>query len=319
MAERRVWVWTDLKEGAPHRASLELLTPARALGTAEAVLLQPVADVEQAVAELGNFGAEAIYYGDDAVFSECLVEPQAATLAALIASESPDAILFPSTFSARDVCAQLVGRLGVGVIANATAIAYEGDELRVTVPYGVDTLATLTLQGAGPRLVQFRPKAYAAEEVGGQAELRRVQPAESACRVKVLETVRQASEGPNLEEASVIISGGRGMGQPENFTLLDALAGKLGAAVGASRAVVDAGWVPYSYQVGQTGKTVKPNLYIACGISGAVQHVAGMGGSKYIIAINRDPDAPIFELADLGVVGDALTIVPKLTELIEEG
>ena len=138
----------------------------------------------------------------------------------------------------------------------------------------------------------------------------------ATCRVRVLETVTQASEGPNLEEAGIIVSGGRGLGKAENFALLDALAAKLGGAVGASRAVVDAGWVPYSYQVGQTGKTVKPTLYIACGISGAIQHIAGMGGSKYIIAINNDPDAPIFDLADLGIVGDALTVVPKLTEAI---
>jgi len=316
MAERRIWVWTDVADGAPHRLSLELLVPARKLGTAEAVVLHP--DGGGTAEALGAHGAAVVHVGDDAAYGEYLAEPQTATLAAMIQAESPDLIFFPSTFTARDVAARLVGRLGVGVIANAVDVTYEGDELRVTVPYGAETIGTLTIDGPGPHLIQFRPKAFAAEEVGGQADVRPVSiPVDPAtCRVRVLETVAQAAEGPNLEEAGIIVSGGRGLGKPENFALLDALAAKLGGAVGASRAVVDAGWVPYSYQVGQTGKTVKPTLYIACGISGAIQHVAGMGGSKYIIAINNDPDAPIFDLADLGIVGDALTVVPKLTEAI---
>ena len=316
MADKRIWVWTDIVEGAPHRLSLELLVPARKLGTAEAVVLHPQGG--QAVETLGAHGAAVAHVGEDAAYGEFLAEPQAATLAAMIAAESPDLILFPSTFGARDIAARLVGLLGAGVVSNATDLTYEGDELRVTVPYGAETVGTLTIDGPGPHLVQLRPKAFAAEEVGGQAELRPVTvPVDPAtCRVRVLETVTQASEGPNLEEAGIIISGGRGLGKAENFALLDALAAKLGGAVGASRAVVDAGWVPYSYQVGQTGKTVKPTLYIACGISGAIQHIAGMGGSKYIIAINNDPDAPIFDLADLGIVGDALVVVPKLTAAI---
>ncbi len=316
MAERRIWVWTDVMDGTPHRLSLELFVPARKLGAAEAIVLHPTGAASTDT--LGAHGAAVIHLGDDAAYGEFLAEPQTATLAALIEAERPDLILFPSTFAARDVAARLVGRLGVGVIANATDIAYEGDQLRVTVPYGAETVGTVTIDGPGPHLIQLRPKAFAAEEVGGQAEIRPVTvPVDPAtCRVRVLESVVQASDGPNLEEAAIIISGGRGLGKKENFALLDALAARLGGAVGASRAVVDAGWVPYSYQVGQTGKTVKPTLYIACGISGAIQHIAGMGGSKYIIAINNDPDAPIFDLADLGVVGDALTILPKLTEAI---
>jgi electron transfer flavoprotein alpha subunit len=315
MADRRIWVWTDVVEGGPHRLSLELLVPARKLGAAEAVVLHPAGG--DTVAALGAHGAAVVHLGDDAAYGDYLAEPQAATLGALIERESPDLILFPSTFTARDVAARLVGQLGAGVIANAVDVAFDGDRLTVTVPYGAETVGTLTIDGPGPHLIQLRPKAFAAEEVGGEAAVRPVAiPVDPAtCRVKVLETVAQASEGPNLEEAGVIVSGGRGMGKAENFALLDALAAKLGGAVGASRAV-DAGWVPYSYQVGQTGKTVKPTLYVACGISGAIQHIAGMGGSKYIIAINNDPDAPIFELADLGIVGDALTIVPKLTGAI---
>lgn len=318
MATRRIWVWTDLSDGMPHRLSLELLVPARTIGTAEAVLLRPASD--EALKALGEHGASIVFHCADAVYEEYVADPQATTLAALVASEQPDAILFPSTFAARDVQARLVGKLGAGVIANATGIAYDGDQLTVTVPYGAETVASVTVEGGGPAIIQMRPKSFTAEAVGGSAEVRAVStPVESAtCRVKVLETVEQSAEGPNLEEASIIVSGGRGLGKAENFALLEALAHQLGGAVGASRAVVDAGWIPYSHQVGQTGKTVKPDLYIACGISGAIQHIAGMGGSKRIIAINSDPEAPIFEHADLGIVGDTQVVVPKLTEALKQ-
>ncbi len=316
MTSPRIWVWTDLSQEMPHRLSLELLVPARSLGSAEAILLGPASD--EAIAQLGEHGATVVFHGDDAAYQEYVAEPQAATLAALVESERPDLILFPSTFAARDVQARLVGKLGVGVVANATNVEFADHGIRVTVPYGADTIGTVTLDGDGPAIVQMRPKSFAAEAVGGSAEVRKIDiPVDlAACRVKVLETVEQTAEGPNLEEASIIVSGGRGLGKADNFSVVEALAKELGAAVGASRAVVDAGWIPYSHQVGQTGKTVKPDLYVACGISGAIQHIAGMGSSKHIIAINTDPDAPIFEHADLGVVGDALTVIPKLTEAL---
>ena len=316
MIARRIWVWTDLSEGMPHRLSLELLVPARAHGAAEAVVLRPASN--DALNLLGEYGAAVVFHGDDPAYDEFIAEPQVATLAHLIETEKPDVVLFPSTFAARDVQARLVGKLGLGVIANATSIDYDGDQLQVTVPYGADTIGSITVDGSGPAIVQIRPKSFTAEAVGGSAEIRPVTIAvqASACRVRVLENVEQASEGPNLEEASIIVSGGRGIGKAENFALIEALAKQLGGAVGASRAVVDAGWIPYSHQVGQTGKTVKPDLYVACGISGAIQHIAGMGGSKRIIAVNNDPEAPIFEHADLGVIGDAQIVVPKLTEAL---
>lgn len=316
MASRRIWIWTDLSLDMPHRLSLELLVLARALGSAEAIVLGPATDA--ALEQLGAHGASVIFHGDDDAYQEYVAEPHAATLAQLIESEKPDIILFPSTFAARDVQARLVGKLGVGVIANAVDVQFDGDDLRVTVPYGADTVGTVTIDGGGTAIVQIRPKSFTAEEVGGSAEIRKLDVSvdQAACRVKVLETVEQASEGPDLEEASIIVSGGRGLGKADNFALIEALAKELGAAVGASRAVVDAGWIPYSHQVGQTGKTVKPDLYIACGISGAIQHIAGMGSSKHIIAVNTDPEAPIFEHADLGVVGDVMTVIPKLTEAL---
>jgi electron transfer flavoprotein alpha subunit len=214
---------------------------------------------------------------------------------------------------------RLMAKLQVGVVANATNVAFDdGGQIVVTAPYGAETVGTVTLDGAGPALVQIRPKAFAVEAVGGSAEVRPVSVSveDSACRVKVLERVVQESEGPNLEEAEIIVSGGRGLGSADNYRLIQELARQLGGAPGATRAIVDAGWVPYSHQVGQTGKTVKPSLYVACGISGAIQHLVGMQGSTNIIAINRDPDAAIFEVADLGVVGDVLVILPKLSERI---
>jgi electron transfer flavoprotein alpha subunit len=238
----------------------------------------------------------------------------------LIAVERPDLLLFPSMFAARDVQARLAGRLGLSAISNATNVAYDGDQLRVSAPYGAETVATVTLDNAGPHIVQIRPKAFAVEAVGGSAEARLVSPAidESDCRVRLVETVEAVAEGPNLEDAEVIVSGGRGLGTADNYVIIEELASQLGGAPGATRAIVDAGWVPYNHQVGQTGKVVKPKLYIACGISGAIQHLVGMGGSANIIAINTDEDAPIFDVADLGVVGDALQIVPALTARLRE-
>jgi electron transfer flavoprotein alpha subunit len=316
---KNVWVWTEISGDAPHRQSLELFTAARGLGNAEAVVLHPAGNA--ALETIGRHGASVIHHGDDPRYAEYLTEPQAATLAALIEAGKPDLILFSSTSDARDVLARLMARLGVGVVANATNVQYDGDEIRVTAPWGAETTGTVTLDGDGPHLVQLRPKSFAAEEVGGTAEVRPVSIAidETTLRTRVVESVEQASEGPNLEDAGIIVSGGRGLGKAENYSMIQDLAATLGGAPGATRAIVDAGWVPYSHQVGQTGKTVKPTLYVACGISGAIQHIAGMKGSKYIVAINKDPDAPIFEFADLGVVGDVNTVVPKLTERLKQG
>ena len=319
MADKRVWVWTEVANGAVHPLSLELLTAARSLGTAEAVVFS--AEGASTLESLGDHGASSVHLSDDPVFGDFVVEPHVATLVELINVDQPDVILFPSTFPARDVMARLAGTLDLGVIANASSVSYEDGQLLAAVGYGAEYEASVTLDGGGPHLVQIRRKAYAAEPSGGTADVRNVSavPGPRGNRAQVLETVQEAATGNNLEDASVIVSGGRGLGQPENFKLIEDLAGQLNAAVGASRAIVDAGWVPYSYQVGQTGKTVKPSVYVAAGISGAIQHIAGMGNSQHVIAINNDSEAPIFELADLGVVGDALTILPKLTDRIREG
>ncbi len=319
MTSRRIWVWTETETGGAHRLSLELLTLARSLGTAEAVLFDP--EGASAVDALGSHGASTVFLSDDSRFAEFLVDPHVETLASLIEAESPDLILFPSTFPARDVQARLMGRLGVGVVSNATNVTYDGDQIVVTAPYGAETVGTVTLDGAGPYLVQIRPKVFAAAEVGGSADVRPIAAVidDAHCRVQVVESVIQESEGPDLEEADIIVSGGRGLGSSDNYVIVEELAAQLGGATGASRAIVDAGWIPYSHQVGQTGKVVKPNLYVAVGISGAIQHLVGMQGSSHIIAINTDEEAPIFDVADFGVVGDALRIVPALTARLREG
>lgn len=319
MADRRVWVWIDLIEGQPHPLSLELLTLARTIGTAEAVVIASGASA--AVDVLGAHGAQVVHVADDDRFGGYLVEPQVRTLAALIRSEQPNVVLFPSMFAARDIQARLVGRLGIGVVSNAVDVAYdESGQIVVTAPYGAETIGTVTLDGDGPHLVQIRPKAFPIEEVGGSAGVREVDATieDADLRVRVLESVVEEAEGPNLEDAEVIVSGGRGLGSPDNYVIVEELARQLKGAPGATRAIVDAGWVPYSHQVGQTGKVVKPKLYVACGISGAIQHLVGMQGSANIIAINTDEDAPIFDVADFGVVGDVKTVVPALTARLRE-
>ncbi len=314
MAET-IWVWVELDQGKPFRGSLEVLSKAAQLGTAEAVIFG--AGARAIAPALGTYGAHKVYVHDDAAYDTYLAMPAAATLGKLIEQHQPSLLLFATTYDSRDIAARLSPMLNSGLITDATDVSLNNGELSVTVPWGGENVVTATLVNEGTKLILFRPKAFSIEEQDGITPLiEEVQGAidPALLRARIVERVEQAAEGPGLEDASVIVSGGRGLGKPENFSIVEALAGVLGGAVGATRAVVDAGWVPYSYQVGQTGKTVKPTLYIAVGISGAIQHLAGMKGSKYIVAINRDENAPIFSVADLGVVGDALTIVPQLTE-----
>jgi len=253
------------------------------------------------------------------VYDNYLTLPAVDTLSALLKDRHPDALLLATTYDLRDIAARLNVRNNLGLITDATDLAFEGDQLQVTVPWGGETVVTATHPQAGG-IVLTRPKAFAVERYEGrQAEVEQLNVSLSAASqsIKILETVEIASEGPALEEATVIVSGGRGLGKAENFHLVEDLAKVLGGAPGATRAIVDSGWLPYSYQVGQTGKTVKPTLYIAAGISGAIQHISGMKGSRYIVAINKDEHAPIFSIADYGVVGDVLTILPKLTEEVK--
>jgi electron transfer flavoprotein alpha subunit len=230
---------------------------------------------------------------------------------------APEVILFSTSYDARDVAGRLQAKLGSTLMSNATDVT--GAESTRTQIFGGARLVDVALEGPPPHLVLVRPKSFVAEPSGGTATVVPVDveiPVELRAAKRV-ERHEEPASGPKLEEARVVISGGRGLQEASNFSLLEELASAIGdAAVGASRAVVDAGWVPYSYQVGQTGKSVRPEVYIAVGISGATQHIVGMKGSKRIVAINKDPDAPIFRLADLGIVGDALAILPQLTAAV---
>ncbi len=313
----KVWVAAELNQGKVHSISFELLAKARELGDVEAIALGKGA--EAAAAELGKHGAKKVYVSEDAVFDDYIGVPAANTIEALVKKGAPDLILFGFTYDSREVAGRLAARLGVGQVSNAMDVSADGGGFAASVPYfGGAKVATLKVLHK-PAIVLVRPKSFEASEAGGTASVEKVeaQKGDLTRAAKIVDRVVEAGEKVKLEEATIIVSGGRGMQGPENFPLLEQLADALGAAVGASRAVVDAGWVPYAMQVGQTGKSVRPIVYIAAGISGAMQHTVGMKGSKFIIAINKDAEAPILKMADLGVVGDALKIVPKLTDAVK--
>lgn len=310
------WVYAEVTPEGPKPSALELLTKARSIGDeVAAVALGPGATASAPA--LGAHGAATVYASDDDAYADGLGRPQAYALEALVRERAPDLILFSTSYDARDVAGRLQARIGSTLVSNASDVT--GADGAQTQIFGGTRIVDVALDGPTPRLVLVRPKSTVAEPAGGTATVVPVE-VEIPQELRVARRIERHEEevsGPKLEEAKVVIAGGRGLQDPSNFKLLEDLAAAIGgAAVGASRAVVDAGWVPYSYQIGQTGKSVRPEVYIAVGISGATQHVVGMKTSKRIVAINRDPDAPIFRMADLGIVGDALAIVPRLVDEI---
>ena len=312
-----VLVYAELSQSKLTSTSLELMTRARELGDVYAVALGSGA--KDAAATLGKHGAKVVHVSEDEAFDDYIAEPATDAVAALYEKERPDLILFGFTPDSREVAGRLAARLGAGLISNAGDLAAQDGGFVAKVPYfGGAKLASMKANGK-PAIVLVRPKSFEASESGGAAEVKQldVTVIDSSKRAHIAERVAEASEKVKLEDARVVVSGGRGLGGPQNFPILEDLASALGGAVGASRAVVDAGWVPYSMQVGQTGKSVRPGVYIAVGISGAMQHTVGMKTSKVIIAINKDAEAPIMKMADLGVVGDALKIVPALTAAVK--
>jgi electron transfer flavoprotein alpha subunit len=311
------WVFCEELDGAPSASSLELLTKARTWGDVEVFSVGAGSDT--AFAALGAHGASKIYHLDP---GDQLAAPvTAAAMAEVIRTATPDIVIFGVGNTERDVAGRLSARLGSPVLSNAVEIDPSGDQVTVTNEILGGTTRVVTAATAGPVIVVTRPKAFPAEPTdGGTPEVVPVSLPDvgHAGAAVVLERHVEESEGPDLEAAAVVISGGRGMGGgDEKWEPIAKLANLLGGAVGATRAVVDAGWVPYSLQVGQTGKTVKPDVYIACGISGAMQHVVGMKDSTTIIAINKDADAPIFSVADLGIVGDVHKVMPALIAALE--
>ncbi len=312
-----VWVYAEVTSEGPKPSALELLTKARAIGDdVVAVALGPGAT--GSAAALGEFGASSVFASDDEVFADGFGRPQAFALEQLVNQHAPELLLFSTSYDARDVAGRLQARLGSTLMGNATDVP--SATTAQTQIFGGSRIVDVSLDGPPPHLVLVRPKSFVAEPSGGRATVVPVdvEVPDDLRRATRVERHEEQASGPKLEEAKVVIAGGRGMQDPSNFPLLDELAAAIGdAAVGASRAVVDAGWVPYSYQIGQTGKSVRPEVYVAVGISGATQHVVGMKASKRIVAINKDADAPIFRMADLGIVGDALTVVPQLIEAIK--
>ena len=313
-----IWVFAQESNGAPTTATLELLTKARSLGSVNAFV---GGDASTVAAALGGHGATKVYATGDLGGKLPGVAVSAAMKAVIDSGDSPDLIMFPQTYEGRDVMARLSVKLDRTVLTNNIDIAIDGDAVAVTTPvFGGNVLVTTTFTGPGPHLAAFRPKSFVAEPVGGGA------PEVVAVAVPELGAVGAAtvvavhveeSTGPKLDEANIVVSGGRGLGEASKYEMIEQLAKLLKGAPGASRAIVDAGWVPYSYQVGQTGKVVKPGVYIACGISGATQHMVGMKGAKNIIAINKDKEAPIFGIADLGIVGDVHKVLPKLIDALK--
>ena len=319
MALGKIWVYAEADGDKPATATLELLTKARELGdTVEAVFIGANADA--LAGALGEHGATKVYAVDNGEVLNGVVG--AAALKELVDANQPDLILFAQSYDGRDALARLSVKLDRPVLTNGTDLKVEGDKVVVgTAVFGGNTLVDTEFDGDKPYLAAIRPKSFAAEPAGGgAAAVEQVSAGDAgrAAEAKILERHVEEREGPKLEEAPVVVSGGRGLGSAEAYEpLVEELAKLLKGASGASRAIVDAGWVPYAKQVGQTGKTVKPKVYLALGISGATQHLVGMKGSDNIIAINKDSEAPIFSVADLGVVGDVHKVVPKLIEALK--
>ncbi|QSB13662.1 electron transfer flavoprotein subunit alpha/FixB family protein [Natronosporangium hydrolyticum] len=316
MAE--VLVVVEHGDGQVKKVTLEMLTLAREVGEPSAVVFGAPGTAAPLAEKLGEYGAAKVYAAEHAEIDGYLVAPKATVLASLIGEVQPAAVLLGAGQEGKEIAGRVAVKLDNGVLTDVSAIAADGTATQVV--FAGATIVTSKVTRGIP-LATVRPNSVTPAPADAAAsppvtELP-VTLADSATLVKVVERVAEAKGGrPELSEASVVVSGGRGVGSAENFSLVEELADRLGGAVGASRAATDSGFYPHQYQVGQTGKTVSPQLYVALGISGAIQHRAGMQTSKTIIAVNKDPEAPIFELADLGIVGDLFAVVPQaVTEL----
>jgi electron transfer flavoprotein alpha subunit len=307
-----VLVLVDHVDGAPKKVTLELLALAKSVGSPSAVVTGAGAD--KTVDTLKAFGADKVYVDTSSDHDDFLSGPKAALLAQLVASATPAAVLVAASAEGKEVAARLAVKTGGGLLTDVTGLT--GDLVAEQPIFGGAVVVSSKV-ATGTPIFAVRPNSTAPVEAAGAGAVENVSVTASDTdkAAKITERVVEAKGGrPDLSEAAIVVSGGRGVGSAENFSIIEALADSLGAAVGASRAATDAGWYPHQNQVGQTGRTVSPQLYIAAGISGAIQHRAGMQTSKTIVAINKDPEAPIFELADFGLVGDLNTVVPALTE-----
>ncbi|MFW3145611.1 MAG: FAD-binding protein [Thermoplasmatota archaeon] len=319
-----VWVFCEVRGARLMSSALELLTRARKIAgeldqKVSAVLMGN--GVSKHISTLSAYGAEKIYIADSVHIEEYLTEKYGPIVSRLISEYHPSIVIFPASSTGRDLAPRVAASIGTGLTADCTDLLVSDGMLVQSRPaFGGNIMADILAPEHRPQMATVRPNVFRAEELkdgGRQPEVVNVPVdiREDDVKVKILDIIRtSASAGKGIEEADIVISGGGAMGSAENFRILEEFAEQVGGAVGASRAAVDAGWRPRSDQVGQTGKTISPRLYIACGISGKVQHQVGMKGSKVIVAVNKDPTAPIFRIADYGIVGDLFQVVPALTE-----
>ncbi|SFR07942.1 electron transfer flavoprotein subunit alpha/FixB family protein [Desulfoscipio geothermicus] len=317
-----IWVFAEQRDGQIKKVTFELLSEGRKIADQlgeelGAVLLgNGVADL---AASLGEYGADKVYVADSDALENYTTDGYTNVIADLVKQYAPSVLLMGCTVTGRDLAAQVAQRLETGLMTDCTGMEIADGQLVFTRPiYAGKAIVKAACPEARPVMATIRPNTFAVQAGAKEAEIINVTPNTGNIRQVIKDIVRQVSERPELTEADIIVSGGRGMKGPENFKLLEELADVLGAAVGASRAAVDAGWIPQSFQVGQTGKTVSPVLYIACGISGAIQHLAGMSSAKCIVAINKDEEANIFKVADYGIVGDLFEVVPILKEELKK-
>ena len=313
-----VWIVAEHRNGALRNVSFEIASVARKLADelgeeVNAVLVG--SGVEGLAPELGKYGVDKIYVADDAMFADYTTDAYSAAVAKVVKENDASILFLASSVQGKDLSSRLVGTLATGMASDCTDVKIaDGKLLAIRPMYAGKCFGEIAIESY-PQMASLRPKVFAAVENAKAGEVVKFDAGISAdaLKTKVLETQKDQSGKVDLTEADIIVSGGRGMKGPDEYKIIEELADLLGAAVGASRAAVDAGWRPQSDQVGQTGKVVSPNLYVACGISGAIQHLAGMSSSKYIVAINKDAEAPIFARADYGIVDDLFKIVPEVT------
>ncbi|ADK86237.1 Electron transfer flavoprotein alpha/beta-subunit [Desulfarculus baarsii DSM 2075] len=314
-----VYVVAEHRDGAFRKVTLEAASAAKKIADelgSEVTAVVLASGMADACAELGKYGVSKVLYADDAAFAQYTTDAYANALAELL--KDADVVVFGASMQGKDLAGRLAAKLDTSVAVDCTALAVEGGKVKATRPIYAGKVYADIVINAKPQMVTLRPNVFDVVEVGGQAAVETISATAGEVKTKVVDVVKDAGGKIDLTEALVIISGGRGMKDGANFEILETLAGQLNGAVGASRSAVDAGWRPHRDQVGQTGKVVTPNLYIACGISGAIQHLAGMGSSKVIVAINKDADAPIFQKADFCVVADLFDVVPAFTEEVKK-
>ncbi len=315
MSVNKIWIVAEIVDGAPTAVSLELATHARSLATTVEAFAW--GDAASAAAALGEYGVTTIHDVGD-LGGALPGSPVAGAIAAAVAAGAPEAILLPASYDGRDIAGRLSVKLDRPVLTNVVGL--DAELVSQHAIFGGTQVLSARFTTDGPGIFVVRAKSFAAEPSGGAPAAVVAAPAGdqgAANAARIVAVHKEERSGPKLDEADIVVSGGRGLGEKEQYVLIEELSTLLHGAAGASRAIVDAGWVPYSHQVGQTGKTVKPTVYLACGISGATQHMVGMKNSKHIVAINKDQDAPILSVADLGIVGDVHKVLPQLIEALK--